>query len=329
MSLRDDAAHGIVRPLRRVSRQEERRRAAVPLQRVENIGRIFIRCAVERQIHARRLAGRLFLDLRDGRFRRCLRGRAAGGAAAVLRGAVRGRNPLVAVDAVFDARRLGGGERGVARSRAVRHAENGFPRDRKRRVAQAELAAAQLDRNVGRAVHRVRRGGVAVEVLVVNVAFIGRKAERFAVCGHIQHPVRGGRGHAELRENAVRHVKLAAESGGHGAVRKRQQAVVHRRQRQRPRGRRNSAEKQSRAKESANRASPCLFHCSSPFLSSVDFIIANPRRFVTHLRGISSENEYLGNTVYSQKLYKYVPTVSMGIMRYCSCFIRTKCYNNG
>ena len=116
-----------------------------------------------------------------------------------------------------------------------------------RGIAQAEFAAAQLDRHINRSVPMVCRGRIAVQVLVVYISLVGGEAERFPVCRETQHAALLRSGNAKHGEDAVRHIQLAAETRGHGAVVKRQKRIIDRGQRKRAGGDGASKQDQRRA----------------------------------------------------------------------------------
>ena len=193
VSFRRDPANQIVIPLGCVRRQEERRLSACVMQVIQDSRRIFIRRTVIGKVHADRLFRRFLLYLWDFdgvvvHFRCCRSGigiRVAVAVTAVRLGCV----ALVIVDRVFDHLGVRRNERGVALRRAVRNTQYIFALQGQRRIGKAELGTAQLDRHIHGSVHLIRRCGIAVQILIVHIAFRSRKAERFAVCGKIEHAV--------------------------------------------------------------------------------------------------------------------------------------------
>ena len=159
------------------------------MQIVQNSRRVFVRRAVIGKIHADRLFRRLFLYLWyfDGivvhRLCRCRIG------IRVIAAVRPGGTVLVVVDRVLNHLSMRRNKRRVALCRAVRNTQHIFPLQGQRRIGKAELRTAQLDRHINRSVHLIRGCGIAVQILVVHIAFRSRKAERFAVCGKIEHAV--------------------------------------------------------------------------------------------------------------------------------------------
>ena len=111
---------------------------------------------------------------------------------------------------------------------------------------------AQLDRHINRSVHLIRGCGIAVQILVVHIAFRSRKAERFAVCGKIEHAVILRGRHTERGKHTVRHIGFAAETRRHGALVERQDGVVYRCQRHRMRRCRQKRQQQRGTQHTAD-----------------------------------------------------------------------------
>ena len=283
MPFSHNPAHRVIHPRRSIHRQEEGRLPARALQRIQNIRRIGIRRPVKRQINVCRLLCRLLLHLRDGRLGRCLRRLLVGRRIGIGRIRLsRIRYPKVCIDRTFDLSRLGSRKTGITLRRSVGHTQDGFPRDRYGGIAKSELAAAQSDRNIDRAVQAVGRRIIAVQVLVIDISLIQGKAERFPVRTHTEHAFLAGGGYAKRGKHTVRNIVLAAHAGGHGAVLQRQERIIHCSQCHRSGRHRHQLNHKRRAYQCAEQFFQCAFNMQTPpFSKSYEHIIANRGGFVT------------------------------------------------